>query len=50
MDNFEKVKDEVKKKVWREPVLEMIEMKYTEYWSFDVSGEFPMNVLVEESS
>jgi hypothetical protein len=47
MDNFEKVKDEQRKKVWLKPVLEMLELKKTAYWEFDDSGEFPKNVWVE---
>jgi hypothetical protein len=49
MDNFEKVKDEQRKKVWVTPELEVLEVKHTEYWKFDDSGEFPRNVWVEES-
>jgi hypothetical protein len=44
MNNFEEVKDEQRKKVWLKPVLEMIEVKNTEYWRFDDSGDFPINV------
>jgi hypothetical protein len=49
MDNFEKVKDELRKKVWVTPELEILEVKNTLYWSFDDSGEFPRNVWVDES-
>ncbi|SEC77892.1 paeninodin family lasso peptide [Paenibacillus sp. GP183] len=49
MDNFEKVKDEQRKKVWVTPELEILEVKNTLYWSFDDSGEFPRNVWVDES-
>jgi hypothetical protein len=48
MDNFEKVKDEWKK-VWVTPELEVLDIKQTEYWRFDDSGEFPRNVWVDES-
>jgi hypothetical protein len=47
MDNFENVKDEQKKKVWLKPELEILQVKQTEYWMFDDSGDFPRNVWVD---
>jgi hypothetical protein len=47
--NFEnKVVDQVRKD-WINPVLEVLTITNTEYWRFDESGDFPMNVWVEES-
>jgi hypothetical protein len=37
MDNFEKVKDEQRKKVLVTPELEVLVVKHTEYWRFDTA-------------
>jgi hypothetical protein len=49
VDTIENKEDDQKRKVWKEPVLEVLTIANTEYWKFDDSGDFPRNVWVDES-
>jgi hypothetical protein len=49
VDKIDNKEDDQKRKIWKEPVLEVLTIANTEYWIFDDSGEFPRNVWVDES-
>ncbi|WNQ12192.1 paeninodin family lasso peptide [Paenibacillus aurantius] len=50
METRDTGRNEQGRRVWQKPELEVLNVKYTAYWSFEIGPDgFPINVWVDES-